>query len=280
MTIDSRSEYWAGSDMVFQCLIDRRRVLAFRDAIRNAVKEGDVVVDVGSGTGIMSLIAADAGASKIYAIEADEELYKTLEKNLHANGYGEKIVFIKGDASKVQLPEKVDVVICEMIATGLIDELQIPAMNNILQFCKPETRIIPAAIRSYVDLVKINDIFYEHKMQVIQYEYEWDNEIRSKPLSSKMLYSEVDFSKVNGMDVSKEIPLEIISDGTINGLRITNETSFPDNSVFQDSAAYCMPLVLPIDEMKVAAGDKFILRLEYKMCHGIDQLRFSLESTK
>ncbi len=278
--MNNQSEYWAGSDNVFQCLMDQRRALAFRDAIRNSVKSGDVVVDVGTGTGIMSFFAAEAGAKKIYAVEADENLYKTLEKNINVNGYQDKIILIKGDATSVQIPEQVDVVICEMIATGLIDELQIPVMNNILRFCKRDTRIIPGAISSYVDLVEINNTFYGHKMQVIQYEYEWDERVRSKPLSEKFLYSKVDFSKTNGLDINMDIPIEITIGGEINGVRITNETLFPDGSVFQDSAAYCMPLILPIESIAVTKGDMFSLHLEYKMCNGINKLQFSLESKK
>ena len=50
-------------------LLDRERCDRFREAIHAAVKSGDVVVDVGAGTGLLSFFAAEAGAKRVYAIE-------------------------------------------------------------------------------------------------------------------------------------------------------------------------------------------------------------------
>lgn len=269
-------DYWGATDMVYQCLIDKRRALAFREAIRKSVKEGDIIVDAGTGTGILSMFAAEAGAKKIYAIEADKGLYSTLEKNFQMNGYADKIKLIKGDATVVDLPEKVDVVICEMIATGLIDELQIPVMNNIQKFCKTDTKIIPWKMRNYVELVNVNNEFYGHKMQVIQYEYEWEPATKSKIFSEKKMYAEIDFSKKNSSDIDQDISLTINKTGLINGIRISNESDFPDSKSFTNSAAYCMPLILPIEGQKVHKGDRFFLKLKYQMCQGLSKFNFSL----
>jgi predicted RNA methylase len=268
--------YWGGSDMVFQCLIDDKRALAFKKAIQNTVKKGDIVADLGTGTGILATFALEAGAKKVYAVEADHSLYETLEMNMHLNGYKGKIILIKGDATKVKIPEKVDVVVCEMIATGLIDESQIPAMNNAIKYSKKNVKIVLSKIKNFADLVYINNSFYGQKLEVIQYEYAWDKRIRSKPMTDRQMYTEIDFNKKNDTNLKVKIPFVIERNGKINGVRITNETVFSDGSTFGTSAAYCMPLVLPIQEISVQKGDAFTLSLSYKMCSGMENLRLSL----
>lgn len=52
-----------------EMLYDRIRTKAYEKAVTNIVKNGDVVLDVGSGTGIMAMFAAKAGESKVYAVE-------------------------------------------------------------------------------------------------------------------------------------------------------------------------------------------------------------------
>jgi predicted RNA methylase len=53
-------------------LDDRNRTAAYLEAIRDGVREGDVVVDIGTGTGVLAAAAAQAGARRVYAIEVGD----------------------------------------------------------------------------------------------------------------------------------------------------------------------------------------------------------------
>ena len=61
-------------DAVAQCLLDRKRTEAFRKAITRAVKPGDLVLDAGTGSGILAMFAAQAGAERVIALERDPYL--------------------------------------------------------------------------------------------------------------------------------------------------------------------------------------------------------------
>ncbi|XAR57085.1 Histone-arginine N-methyltransferase [Bertholletia excelsa] len=83
---------------------------------------GRVVVDVGAGSGILSLFAAQAGAKHVYAVEASE-MAEYARKLIAGNpSLGQRITVIKGKVEEVELPEKADILISEPMGTLLVNE--------------------------------------------------------------------------------------------------------------------------------------------------------------
>jgi predicted RNA methylase len=273
-------EYWSGSDITFWCLVDKKRTMALKKAISSIVKPNDVVLELGTGTGILAMFAVDAGAKKVYAVEVDKNLWHILENSFKDNGYSDKIKLIKGDARHIKIPEKVNVIVAEMIATGLIDEIQIPAMNNALKFLKSKGKVIPSRISNFIDLVYNKNLFYGHKLNTLRYEYCWHPELKSSSHTKKIMYKQVDFYKKNKDNVNAKLVLTINKSGKINGVRISNQTTLSKKEIFGSSEAYCMPLILPIKEHRVKKGDKFSLNLTYRMCKGLKTLKYSLTKLK
>jgi len=79
----------------------------YRRAIRESVKPGDTVLDLGTGTGIHAFFASQAGAGKVFAIEVDDVIHLARKLARH-NGYSEKIHFLQGLSSEIKLPRKVN----------------------------------------------------------------------------------------------------------------------------------------------------------------------------
>ena len=52
---EKTKEYWSMTEGVFNCLIDEERTKAFEKAILNTVKKGDIVVDMGTGSGVLAM---------------------------------------------------------------------------------------------------------------------------------------------------------------------------------------------------------------------------------
>src|SRR5688572_12456568 len=94
-------------------LADDARVSAFRHALQSVIRPGDVGLDLASGTGILGLLACQAGASRIYAIEAGE-IASIAVAAAAENGYADRISVINEHSTRATLPERVDFVVTDM----------------------------------------------------------------------------------------------------------------------------------------------------------------------
>ena len=168
-------EAFSSVDLVHQCLIDEKRTNAFGRAIEKIVNKGDIVLDAGTGSGIMALFAARAGAKKVIAIELDEKVAKMARSVIKNNGY-EKIIDVRiGDARNFKYGKiKFDVVIMEMLTTGMIDEYQIEAVNNIhnQKLVKKSTKFIPNEHQTYIALADTKFNMYGFEMKMVKHYYE------------------------------------------------------------------------------------------------------------
>ena len=97
-------------------IADAIRTTAYQKAIFETVKDGDIVVDLGTGTGILACFACQSGAKKVYAIEK-KKIIELAKEVARANNLEEKIVFVGDASTEVTLPEKADVLISELIGT-------------------------------------------------------------------------------------------------------------------------------------------------------------------
>ncbi len=132
---------------------DRVRTDAFRRAIDSVVRPGDVVLDVGAGSGILSVFAAKAGAARVYAVE--QTSVAVLAQDLvAANGVAEIVRVIHGDVLDIEPPERVDVVVSEWLGGFGIDEGMLdPVIAARDRWLKPGGVMIPHVVTAWVALV-------------------------------------------------------------------------------------------------------------------------------
>ena len=107
-----------------EMLRDKQRTNAYREAIvRNKhLFRGKTVLDVGCGTGILSLFAAEAGAKKVFAVDM-ASITNQAKQNIEENGYQDVIEVINGKIEELTLPvDTVDIIISEWMGYCLIYE--------------------------------------------------------------------------------------------------------------------------------------------------------------
>jgi type I protein arginine methyltransferase len=134
-------------------ICDRVRTEAFRRAIESVVRPGDIVLDVGAGSGILSMFAARAGAAHVYAVE--RTTVAVLAQELAAaNGVAEIVQLIHGDVMDVELPERVDVIVSEWLGGFGIDEGMLASVIAARdRWLKPGGVMVPRSVTAWTALV-------------------------------------------------------------------------------------------------------------------------------
>ncbi len=94
-------------------LTSQVRMDAYIEALRRTVTPTSVVIDLGSGTGIWSLLACRVGARRVYAIEASPAI-QILVAAARDNGVSDRIVVLQRRSTEVSLPERADVMVSDL----------------------------------------------------------------------------------------------------------------------------------------------------------------------
>lgn len=127
-------------------LRDEVRNEAYRRAISQVVKPGDCVLDVGAGTGILSIFAAQAGARRVYAVERSA-IANVARRIVSTNGLEDQVQVIQSDLEEVDLPEKVDVVVSEwMGGLGVDENMFAPVVMARNRWLKPGGKMVPERV--------------------------------------------------------------------------------------------------------------------------------------
>lgn len=124
---------------------DARRTGPFVEALRQAIGPGKVMLDIGTGTGFFAFLACQLGAARVYAVEADAAALEVARRCAQNVPGGERITWLQGLTTQMDLPEQADVVMGDLHGTlpffkGNIESL----MDARKRHLKPGGRLLPA----------------------------------------------------------------------------------------------------------------------------------------
>ena len=278
------SEIWSSTDFPYMCLKDEARTLAFRDAIRAVVRPGDVVVDVGAGTGILSFFAAQAGAAKVFAVEIDPVCATALRRSVELNELSDRVCVVQGDAGSADLPRDVDVVVAEIIETGLLDEQQVPVLNALRRrgVITRASRLLPERYETTLQLVAAEHRYYGFEIAAPKHEWPFYASAAGwhrtpvTAASAAVVTASIDFAAgLVDEDVAGEIDLEIDPTRTVNAVRLAGRLRLCSDHTLGPTHALNGDKILPITPLPGVS--RAILRWRYRMGAGLGALQLECE---
>jgi len=140
-------------------IADSKRFEAYRKAIAKAVRPGDAVLEIGCGPGVFALLACQAGARKVYAVDSEEIVH--FARELAAlNGFAERIEFIESDSRKAHLPERANVIVSDIRGSLPFFGHAIGTIEDARQrFLAPRGRLIPQRDILKAALIEADDFY-------------------------------------------------------------------------------------------------------------------------
>ena len=142
----------------FGIIHDRLRNEIYAKALEHFVKPGMVVFEIGTGTGILAMLAARAGARHVYTCERRADVAAAAREIIDRNGLSDRITVIHKDALAVEvgkdLPEQADLFVAEIVDNTLLGEGVLPlterARHHVL---KPDAILLPRAVSAIGTLI-------------------------------------------------------------------------------------------------------------------------------
>lgn len=142
----------------FRMMHDEARNRAYDAAIRRAVGPQTHVLEIGTGSGLMAMMAARAGARTVTTCEQVEAIAETAAEIVRRNGYDARVKVVPKRSTQIvvgtDMPERADLLISEVLSDRLLGEMVLSSTAHARQhLLKPGAPIIPREIAAVVRLV-------------------------------------------------------------------------------------------------------------------------------
>ena len=229
---------------------DRVRVDAYVQALRKTVREGSVVVEIGTGPGIFTVLACQLGASRVYAIEPTE-IIQVAREVAAANGCADRIEFFEDMSDRVTLPVRADVIFSDLRGVLPLFERHIPSIvDSRRRFLAPGGTLIPrrdtlwAAIveapKPYGELVDPWDhnLLGQDLSSARQLIVNSTQKVRVNPnqlLTEPQLWTTLDYASIENPDVRANLDWRIERAGTGHGILVWFDADLAEGTGFSNA---------------------------------------------
>jgi len=268
-----------------EMIADRVRIAAYIQALRQSVRPGAVVMDIGTGQGIMAVLACQLGASRVYAIEPDE-IIQVARTIAAANGCADKIEFIEDLSNKVTLPLRADVIVSDMRGILPLFGHHIPSIADARRrFLAPSGTLISRKDTIWTSIVeaperysKIVDPWERNELgqdlssarRMIVNDMHKARFSPEQLLTEPQLWATIDYASVENPDFQGSLNWTVQRAGTGHGIAVWFDTELAEGVGFSNApgapeAIYGSVFFPWMNPVPLAAGQSVCVDLQAKL---------------
>jgi type II protein arginine methyltransferase len=141
----------------FSIVRDEIRNNAYEAALKRAIAPSTRVLEIGTGSGLLAMMAARAGAARVFSCEVNSAVAQAAQDIVAKNGFADRVTVLAKHSSDLDaekdLGGKVDLLVSEIVSNNIVGEGALPAHEQALRrLVKPGGQIIPLRGRVHVAL--------------------------------------------------------------------------------------------------------------------------------
>ncbi|MFX0056350.1 MAG: 50S ribosomal protein L11 methyltransferase [Candidatus Hermodarchaeota archaeon] len=248
-------------------LSQQSRLSKFDQALQRIVTEDSYVVDLGTGTGILAMLAARAGARRVTAVEIDRFSVEYARQAIKQNGLDDIVEVVRCHYGNFRPDERADIVTCEMLSSIMLVEPQIPASQWAVQnILKERGILLPRSATVYVTPIQCSDIWDRFQSSGFRFPKVPQTMDRdpSRDLANLKVLEEFDFQlHQSEWNVDKKLEFVALKDGVVHGLVGMFEAPLTEDIKLTMEDGW-RDLLLPLDNpVSVSEGDILCFEVSY-----------------
>lgn len=259
---------------------DSVRMDAYVRALERSVRPGCIVLDIGTGVGIMALVAARLGAGKVIAVESDDVI-EVARQNVRANGYDDRIELIQANSTELVLGERVDVIVSDLHGVlphhtqhirSIIEARTLLASDGVLiprrDTVHAAVVAAPSAYRRHMDCWSRHGLGFDlTAARNLAANTWWKEKVEDlEVLSERVRVAVIDYAIIEAEHLYFDGSIEACRRGTAHGLAVWFNTELTEGEGFSNEASRSntiygnafFPLEHPVD---LERGD--IIHIEF-----------------
>jgi predicted RNA methylase len=271
----------------FPMLNDRDRNEAFVTAIERQVVPGSHVLDIGSGTGLLAMIAARAGAGRVTTCEANPLLAEIARQVIAVNDLSDVITVVPKMSTELRvgrnLPRRADLIVSEIVDCGLIGEGLLPTMRHArTHLLAPGGTLLPKSARLFGFLVESDTVnglnrvttaagFDLRLLNMVATRGHFPVRLQTWPhevLSSTVELASFDLTADPLDDGQRRIALPVVTTGIAHALAVWFEMDIGSGVTLRtppDGESHWMQALVPLPTPRpIAAGDEITIDFEWR----------------